>query len=256
MIRPLTLLSAVAFVFSGAYLFVVKHRAQVLDDQIAAVTQATRLDEQRIRVLQAQWALEADPSRLAQLSTQFTALQPMKPSQLVTLASLGSALPPPGSAEPGANPEDAMPVLPVAVPAPAAVAANAPAMVQMAAARAVTQAPVQLAAVLGTAAAKPPVRVATADAAAPSLPGRTHTTHARRKAGAVPEFAENRPAHEHEFAQSGAIYAPQPLAAPRMPMGAQVMSVRAVAQMAPAPVASVQEDGGSLLGMAQSGSSN
>ena len=256
MIRPLTLLSAAAFVVSGAYLFAVKHRAQVLDDQIANYTQATRLDEQRIRVLQAQWALEADPSRLAQLSTQFTTLQPMKPNQLVTLASLGSALPAPGSAAPGPNPEDAVPVLPVATPMPAAVAANAPAVavVRTAAAQTETQtvtqtearAPVQLAAALGTAAVKPQVHVASAEVA----PGRTHDAHARHKAGAAHEFAENRPAHEHEYAQNSAIYSPQPQA----PMGAQVMSVRAVAQAA--PVASVPDDGGSLLGMAQSGSGN
>ena len=251
MIRPLTLLSAVAFVFSGAYLFAVKHRAQVLDDQIAGVTQATRLDEQRIRVLQAQWALEADPSRLAQLSTQFTNLQPMKPDQLVTLASLGSALPAPGSAAPGPNPEYAMPVLPVAVPAPAAVAANAPATVQMAAARSVTQAPVQLApvqlaAVLGSSgAAKVLVHTASADTQTHSLLGRPHTPRLRHKVDVTHEYADNRPA-----------FSPQPLAAPRLPMGAQVMSVRAVAQVAPAPVASAQEDGGSLLGMAQSGSGN
>ena len=50
MIRPFTLLTAMLFALSGAYLFAVKHRAQVLDDEIAATAQATRLDQQRIRV--------------------------------------------------------------------------------------------------------------------------------------------------------------------------------------------------------------
>ncbi len=125
MIRPITLITALMFVVSGAYLFVVKHRSQTLDDQLTMTAQATRLDAQRIRVLQAQWALEVDPSRLAQLSTQFLGtLQPMKPSQLMTLAELTSALPAPGSPVPGTNPEDAIPVTPE-VPE-AAVASAAP----------------------------------------------------------------------------------------------------------------------------------
>ena len=110
MIRPLTLITALMFVLSGGYLFAVKHRAETLDDQLAQVNQATRLDEQRIRVLQAQWALEVDPSRLQKLSTEFTALQPMKPSQMMTLADLRAALPPAGGAAPGGNPEDVQPV--------------------------------------------------------------------------------------------------------------------------------------------------
>ena len=93
MIRALTVITMLTAAGSGAYLFAVKHRAQVLDDQLASVAQASRLDAQRIRVLQAQWALEIDPTRLSQLAGQFTALQPMKPAQLMTLASLKADLP-------------------------------------------------------------------------------------------------------------------------------------------------------------------
>ncbi|MDD2794418.1 hypothetical protein [Acidocella sp.] len=258
MIRPITLLSAILFVVSGAYLFLVKHHAQMLDDQIAAVTQATRLDQQRIRVLHAQWALEADPSRLAQLSTQFTALQPMKPSQLVTLAALGSVLPAPGSAAPGPNPLDAAPVLPVPVPMPAAVASAAqPAAVQTAAvqtaavqtAQRVVQ-PVRRAVVHLARAAQLPRRVdkavvhlASADEQPRSLLGQAHMPHVRRN-----------PAMTHEYAENRAAYSQPPLVPARPPMGAQVMSVRAVAQAA--PMIAPQDDGGSLLGMAQSGSGN
>jgi hypothetical protein len=42
---------------------------------------------------------------LQQLATQFTQLQPMQPAQLVTLAALQTTLPPAGSAAPAANPE-------------------------------------------------------------------------------------------------------------------------------------------------------
>jgi len=105
MIRPFTFITMLLAAGSGAYLFAVKHHAQMLDDQIADISQASRLDAQRIRVLQAQWALETDPTRLQQLASQFTQLQPMQPAQLVTLAALKTSLPPAGSAPPAANPE-------------------------------------------------------------------------------------------------------------------------------------------------------
>jgi hypothetical protein len=107
---------------SGSYLFAVKHRAQVLDDQLAATAQESRLDAQRIRVLQAQWALEIDPTRLAQLAGQFTSLQPMQPAQLVAMASLAADLPPAGTPPPGENPQGDAPGL--SVSPVEAVAAN------------------------------------------------------------------------------------------------------------------------------------
>jgi len=118
MIRPVTLVTMMMAALSGAYLFGVKHRAQVLDDQLAAVTQESRLDDQRIAVLQAQWSLEIDHNRLQALTARFSGLSAMKPSQLVTLADLARALPPPGSAAPEENP-----VAPV-IEAPAVVAAG------------------------------------------------------------------------------------------------------------------------------------
>lgn len=199
MIRPLTLITAILFVLSGAYLFAVKHRSQVLDNEIAATTQATRLDEQRIVVLQAQWALEVDPSRLTQLSAQFTNLQPMKPSQLITLAALDSVLPAPGSALPVQNPAGAIPVItgaatPPAPPAPAPV-------------------------VKAAAAAPPPQGLQSVEALLRTLPAH-HVHHAAH------EVAQARP---------------------------EVVAVRELSPPAPSPA---PMDGGSLLGMAQSGSSN
>jgi hypothetical protein len=125
MIRPFTLLSAVIFLLSGAYLFAIKHRAEATEMQIAQIDQQSRLDAQRIRVLQAQWALETDPDRLAQLAGAFTTLTPMKPAQLVTLATLAQALPAPGAPVPGQNPEQTAPVaLPDTVAAAAPAAAH------------------------------------------------------------------------------------------------------------------------------------
>lgn len=234
MIRPFTLITAMLFVLSGAYLFAVKHRSQMLDDQIAQVTQATRLDAQRIRVLQAQWALEADPSRLAQLSAQFTTLQPMKPSQLVTLASLTSALPAPGSAAPLPNPEDVVPVITLAAaPPPAPASAPAPPPAKLASA----------------AAPNPLVNV---EALLRTLPAPPHHAPRLRHNAAARQLARNRP-----LDNGGSALAPIAMAAAPPPvLGAQVMSVRAMSQ----PPAPMPAYGGSMLGMAQStgqgGSSN
>jgi hypothetical protein len=290
MIRPITLITALLFVLSGAYLFAVKHHAQMLDDQLTATAQATRLDAQRIRVLQAQWALEVDPSRLAQLSTQFmSTLQPMKPSQLVTLAALTSALPAPGSAAPGANPEDAVPsgnpgdavpAMPLAsagaadanvaslssAPANASVtnasvtnasvshASGAPAgaAVTLAAAHTAVRSTTWTPARLARSAPRQTVRLASVEALLHKLPDGRRAIRARHAAShaADHEYAENRPSYE---AQMGSSLAPQSIApqlsavrVPQAPMGAQVMSVRAVSTPAPMPMG-----GGSMLGMAQ-----
>jgi hypothetical protein len=246
-VRPLTLISGLMFAVSGAYLFMVKHQSETLDDQISAVTQATRQDEQSIRVLQAQWALEADPSRLAALAAQFTGLQPMKPGQLTTLASLGNTLPAPGSAPPGANPvapATAMPQLAQAAPSPAAPPPSQAAK---------PAAPVQLAA----------ASLAPAKPAAPTrpAPSKHAPTPQETLASAAPvaHHATRRPARNMPQESGSALYvatatpAPAPVPAARsQPVGARIVPVQAVASVAPAPMPI--DNGGSMLGMAQGGS--
>jgi hypothetical protein len=281
-IRPFTIISGLAFVFSGALMFAVKHQSQMLDSQLSDVNQATQQDEQSIRVLQAQWALEADPSRLASLAAQFTGLQPMKPGQLVTMAALGSTLPPPGAKPPSSNPEDpvpAMPQLAAAQPAPAAAPAAPAQAVATVAAPAAAPAPEAASVPVQTAATAPAVSSAAAQAvSAPVV----------RTAAVVPAVKSSAPEHEAAVSELAPVapvphhhVAPERLAresapvhrvvpphheggssvyladasapvhaAPSMPMGAPVMSVRAVAEPAPAPI----DDGGSMLGMAQGGS--
>jgi len=242
MIRPFTLVTMLLAAGSGAYLFAVKHQAQVLDDQLAATANQSRLDAQRIRVLQAQWALEIDPSRLNQLATQFTVLQPMKPEQLVTLASLQTVLPPAGSNAPAPNPDvpgSAIIITP-AVVADNAVADGAP-----------------------TASALPPPADAPPAASAAARPG--IAAHHGKPAASRLASAEavlrgmkhSRPVYLARAGQSVLRLAdardvadmppPRPLftSSPVMPMGAQVMSVRAEASPSYPPPPS-----GSMLGMA------
>jgi hypothetical protein len=97
-IRPVTLVTGLLMLGSGAWLFVVKHRAGTLDHKIGGVTAQIRSSEQRIRVLRAEWALETDPNRLARLAAMFMPqLKPMKPDQLVSWQQLADVLPPPGA---------------------------------------------------------------------------------------------------------------------------------------------------------------
>jgi hypothetical protein len=220
MIRPFTLLTAVIFLLSGAYMFAIKHRAEATEVRIAQIDQQSRLDAGRIRVLQAQWALETDPDRLSQLAARFTNLTPMKPAQLVTLAALAQALPPPGAPVPAPNPEQSAPLT---VPDVATAAPVLP---------------------LPPAAPPTPVRVASAAHAA-SLNDVEHLLHhlntppARVRAPAhPPRLARATPAPRHE---------PAPVSQSSSD-GAQILTARAVVA---SPLG-----GGSLLGMAQPGIGN
>lgn len=128
MIRPVTFVSAMMMLSSGAWLFVVKHQAMHLDHQIGGVTAQIRGSEQRIRVLRAEWALETDPNRLATLAALFMPqLKPMMPDQLVSWNELASRLPPVGAALPHLPMPPPLPgQLPADSGANAAVAMNQP----------------------------------------------------------------------------------------------------------------------------------
>ncbi|WP_297442680.1 hypothetical protein [Acidocella sp.] len=254
-VRPFTLISGLMFAVSGAYLFGVKHQSQMLDSQISAVNAATQQDEQSIRVLQAQWALEADPSRLAALAAQFTGLQPMKPSQLVTLADLGHDLPPPGSPVPGANPDDPVPAMPqiaAATPTPAQPVPAPSAPAQFASAKPAPATPAAAAPVRLAAVTPPPARPAPKPAAAPVAP-------ATRVA--VNTNITRRPVHPPRHEAASAVYMasdvytpphrPSPHAAPRPPVVHIADIAPPTPQPQPAPPPAY--DGGSLLGMANGG---
>jgi hypothetical protein len=94
MIRPITCVTFLLACGSGLYLYQVKHRVHLLDQQIVDVVHQTEQIGQQERVLRAQWALLDQPDRLQQLASQFLTLQPTKQSQYATAADLGSRLPP------------------------------------------------------------------------------------------------------------------------------------------------------------------
>ena len=239
MIRPFTLITMLLAALSGAYLFAVKHRAQVLDDEIAAFSQSSRLDAMRIRVLQGQWSLETDPTRLQQLAAQFTSLQPMQPAQLVTLAALKNSLPPPGSIAPQSNPALPDQTAP-AQPNPDALVAQ-----QNAAPDALPLPP-------------PPAPMMLAGLnPAPAVENRAFAHRVSHSALhlASTELAESLPPPKPFYPQVPAREA-QPVVqssavAQDMPLGAQVVSVKATSGPPQyVPPAAATPDGGSVLGMA------
>jgi hypothetical protein len=286
MIRPLTLISAAMFVLSGAYLFAVKQHSQLLEDRLAAVTQATRLDEQRVVVLQAQWALEVDPSRLQQLAANFTTLQPMKPSQMVALSQLAGMLPAPNSPAPESGP--AAPSVPpagdagmVAQAAPPPTAVQAGGKVHLASADQIAppadavradrdeaarqEAPSEIVSPLGA-----QVHLVSAELVQPPADAARPVRHAPvdeavRRSSARETMLRKRPVHavlrrevpvQHNapshIYMARSTYTP----VPEVPMGARVLPARVMAEATPPLPPPMADAGGSMLGMAQSPGNN
>lgn len=95
MIRPLTFLTLFAAIGSGMYLYTEKHRAELLDRQIAHIIRQTEAARERTGLLRAEWALLNEPGRLQTMADQYLQLKPMAPSQFVQMADLASRLPAP-----------------------------------------------------------------------------------------------------------------------------------------------------------------
>lgn len=259
-VRPFTFLTGLAFAFSGAYLFVVKHQSQGLEDRIGQLALTSRADEQAVRVLKAQWALEADPSRIAALAAEFTQLKPMQPSQLVTLASLASDLPAPGSAAPYSNPEDLMPDMPDG--AGGASAPSGPAIQVSGHQVADNQSTV-------TALPAPPPMPPAFMSVAPARQAVVHLASAQHVSRSwiapIPRQQQTtpKPMHAPAIVPTYVIQtrAEAAVPAPHQPLGAQVVRIKAVARPSVPVVhhdlaSALPMGGGSLLGMAQSGSQN
>jgi hypothetical protein len=107
MIRPVTCVCMLLAAASGLYLYQTKHQAQLLDREIDQLLNDANVARGRANVLRAEYALENDPSRLADLAGHFLALKTTEPGQFTTWAELGKRLPPvsagpsePVSAEP------------------------------------------------------------------------------------------------------------------------------------------------------------
>ncbi|WP_419757493.1 cell division protein FtsL [Acidisoma sp.] len=116
MIRPFTCVCLILAAGSGLYLYQVKQRAFALDASLRSTFHDIDAARDRTRMLRADWALVNDPERLQALASQYLKLQPMQPSQLLTMDQLAAALPPPVPASTTTAPAASKPA-PLAVPA-------------------------------------------------------------------------------------------------------------------------------------------
>lgn len=88
MMRTMTILWAGLAIACGIGLFLVKHQVQATESDLRQMQHQVRTDRSTIRVLEAEWTYLNNPARLAALSERVLGLVPMRPQQVVTMASL------------------------------------------------------------------------------------------------------------------------------------------------------------------------
>ena len=88
MIRPATAFWIVLAGCAGFGLYHLKHEVQALEDQLFRVNRSILAEQEAIHVLHAEWSYMNQPARLQALAARHLDLQPTKPAQLGTLATL------------------------------------------------------------------------------------------------------------------------------------------------------------------------
>jgi len=225
MIRPFTCVCILLAGGSGLYLYQVKHRAQLLDREIARVQHQIDATHERTRLLRAEWALLNDPSRLQGLADQFLALKPMLPNQFVQMASLADRLPPPaapGSAAPAPEDQAPVPVAEAPQPEPQTVASIAPAE------PAQPPAPIAAASRPDAAAPSPEPALRKDVASAPAHADPVSRAERQPVSRVVASTRRDRPAG-HETMQTASarpVAAPRPILAPVVPAVAETRHVQ------------------------------
>jgi len=98
MIRPFTCVCMLLAGGAGLYLYQTKHQSQMLDREIAHTMKLTDVARSRAGVLQAEYALLNDPSRLSDLAGEHLAsLKTTAPTQFTSWADFEKRLPPVGA---------------------------------------------------------------------------------------------------------------------------------------------------------------
>ncbi|MFN3448659.1 MAG: hypothetical protein ACK44F_08180, partial [Roseococcus sp.] len=112
MIRPLTFLSALAFVAAGFYVFHTKEQVAGQERQLRELRREAEAHRERTRLLQAEWARLNDQERLRALAgAHLRDMQPMEPQQFLRAedalrrlpAALAFAAPPEAGFRPRAD---------------------------------------------------------------------------------------------------------------------------------------------------------
>lgn len=93
MIRPLTVVSFLAFAGAGAWLYHVKHGVSLQDRELREVRRATEQARERMTILRAEWSLLNEPDRLRQVATRNLQMEAMQPQHFARLNEMERRLP-------------------------------------------------------------------------------------------------------------------------------------------------------------------
>lgn len=94
MFRPTDIVLIAVMVSAAAFTYTTKHAAEAELAKVRKLEQAIRFEEETIRVLNADWSLLTQPSRLQRLSQYYDEQLGLAPMQSHQFADLGD-LPPP-----------------------------------------------------------------------------------------------------------------------------------------------------------------
>jgi hypothetical protein len=97
MIRPATLFWIALAGCVGYGLYHLKNEVQARENELFKINRTILAEQEAIHVLRAEWSYLNQPARLQALASRDLKLQPMKPSQLGTIASLPPLPPQDGS---------------------------------------------------------------------------------------------------------------------------------------------------------------
>ena len=93
MVRPLTCVCFLLALCSGAYVYITKHDALLLDRRIEKKLKDTEALREQTRMLHAEWTLLNDPERLRLFADRYLSLKPVAPQQFTSLNDLAFRLP-------------------------------------------------------------------------------------------------------------------------------------------------------------------
>jgi hypothetical protein len=97
MIRPATLFWIALAGCVGYGLYHLKNEVQARENELFKINRTILAEQEAIHVLRAEWSYLNQPARLQALASRDLKLQPMKPSQLGTIATLPPLPPQDGS---------------------------------------------------------------------------------------------------------------------------------------------------------------
>ncbi|MBK1663968.1 hypothetical protein CKO10_05555 [Rhodospirillum rubrum] len=88
MIRPIHIIWAALIMGIGTALFMVAYEVDAKEKELTRLHADIRRTTESMHVLRAEWSFLNDPTRLDRLATDHLGLQPIRPEQYVTVASL------------------------------------------------------------------------------------------------------------------------------------------------------------------------